>query len=258
MNTRAFLRNDWFVRIFTFMIVMIVWQVVGQSVSPVIWATPLEVVYRFAELWSDGTLPSAVVITIQTILVGYAVSATLGIPIGFAMGRSRILEYSFDPYVNLIYAIPTVTIIPLLLIWVGSNLTSSYLEVIVASIFPVIINVMVGVRNVPRNLLETGKSFGFGKSSLWRKIVFPGSLPYIMAGLRIGMASSIVGAILAQLLLYPVGLGYIIDLFSSDFDTPGIICGVLLTMVVAIGLTGTVALIDKRLSSWARGLVGIS
>lgn len=258
MNTKAFLQNDWFVRILTVTIILIIWQIVGQSVNPIIWATPLETAHRFAELWSDGTLPSSIAITIQTVLVGFAVSATAGIPIGFAMGRSRVVEYSLDPYVNFIYAIPIVIMIPLLLIWVGSNLTASYVEVIIASIFPVIINVMAGVKNVPRSLIETGRSFGFSRSSLWRKIILPASVPYVMAGLRIGVASSMVGAVLAQLFLFPVGLGYIIDLSSTRFDTPAVIAGVLVTMAVAIALTEAVGLIEKRLCSWATGLVGIS
>ena len=211
----------------------------------------------FVQYWLNGTLPSATLITLQTVFVGFFISVAIGIPMGLLIGRSRSVEYGFDPYINLIYSTPVVAIIPLVSIWFGSNFLSSYLIVFITAFFPIMINTVTGVKDVSRDLLQTGRSFGFDGAALWRKVVLPSSIPYIMAGLRLGIGASIIGALLAELFMYDVGLGDVLVYYQAFFNTPVVICGVIITMALGIGLTEIVKFAEKRVSPWALRATGV-
>ena len=246
--------NKWAVRIYAFLIFVIIWQIVGQTQNALIFAPPVAVAQRFVQLSTDPglTLPSATLLTIQTVIVGFVPAVIVGVPIGILVGRSRTAEYSLDPYINLIYAIPIITLIPLFIVWFGSNMLSSYFLVFIASIFPVTINSISGAKNVRASLLETGRSFGFGGGAgLWRRIIFPASMPYIMAGLRIGAGHAVIGAILAEIFMYTVGLGLLIEDGASRFDTAEVISAVIVTIVLGVLLTEFVKYFERRVSVWS-------
>ena len=258
MSLENLVRNRWAVRVYTLAIFLVVWQILGQSVSPLLFTPPTVVVGTFWKYILNGILPNATLITVETLFAGFFVAAALGIPFGLIVGRSKVAEYAVDPYVNLIYATPVVAIIPLIAIWFGSNYPSSYLIVFITAVFPIMINTMTGVKDVSRNLTETGRSFGFSGWRLWRKVVLPSSVPYIMTGLRLGIGAAIIGALLAELFLYIVGLGFILVYYESLFDTSVVICGVIIIMALGITLTEIVKYLERRMSPWASSAKGIA
>lgn len=258
MTPIELLRGRWVVRALSFLLFLGVWQLLGQSVNPILFAPPLRVITRFGQLWNDGELVTATGVTIETIAVSFVLSALIAIPVGLAMGRNRFLEYGVDPYVNLIYSTPTVAIIPLAIIWFGPNLSASFLIVLLHTVPPILINTMIGVKAISRTLTQTGRSFGVQGGRLWRKVVLPASLPYIMAGLRIGMGAAVIGTMVAEIFMFNTGLGYILVYYGAQFDTAAIISGVLVTMALGIVLTEAVKLIDKRYLGWARFATGVS
>jgi ABC-type nitrate/sulfonate/bicarbonate transport system permease component len=258
LNAKSLLGNRWAVRLYSLIIFLTAWQLVGSSVNPILFSPPLRVAVRFSHLWADGTLPTQIIVTLETVLICFVISAAIAIPIGLAMGNRRILEYSIDPWVNLVYSTPTVAVIPLLIIWFGANLSASYVAVLLHTIPPVLINTMIGVKAISRSLAETGKSFGFQGLRLWRKVVLPASVPYIMAGLRIGMGAAVIGTMVAEIFMYTTGLGYIIVYYASIFDTAAVISGVLIVMALGIVLAEAIKLIGRRFSGWAVGATGIA
>jgi ABC-type nitrate/sulfonate/bicarbonate transport system permease component len=233
-------------------VVLIIWQIAGSTVSPLILTTPGAVAQRFIELWNQGVLPDATMTALQTALIGLAMGAAVGIPLGLVMGRSRLAEYALDPYVSILYATPIVVIMPLVVIWFGSNMLSSYLIVFLATVFPILINTMYGVKNVSRSLVAAGSAFGFQGMGLWRKIVIPGSVPFIVTGLRIGTGAALIGTILAELFVYTVGLGYVLAYYGGLFDSSGVISAILITMLLGILLTEGTKYLERRTSAWAR------
>jgi ABC-type nitrate/sulfonate/bicarbonate transport system permease component len=257
LTTLEFLRGRWVVRALSFLLFLAVWQVLGQSVNPILFAPPLRVITRFIQLWSDGELVAATAITSETIVISFVLSALIAIPIGLAMGRNRFVEYGVDPYVNLVYSTPTVAIIPLAIIWFGPNLTASFLIVLLHTVPPILINTMIGVKAIGKTLTETGRSFGVQGGRLWRKVVLPASLPYIMAGLRIGMGAAVIGTMIAEIFMFNTGLGYVLVYYGAQFDTAAIISGVLITMALGIILTEAVKQIEKRYLGWARFATGV-
>ena len=250
------LRNVWVVRMVSLVLFFAAWQLLAEYVSPLTFATPGETARRFYELCFGlpGTPPemsNAVVNTMQSIAVGFAFAVVTAIPVGLLMGTSRVAEYSLDPYVNLIYATPIIVIVPIVGVVLGSTLEATYVIVFLASFFPILINVTAGVKNVGRDMLETSRSFGMKGSALWRSVILPSSLPYTMAGLRIGVGHAVVGAILAELFLYGFGLGGMIYDYAGIFDTGAIIAAVVVVMLIGVGLTEGVKYFEKRVSGWS-------
>jgi ABC-type nitrate/sulfonate/bicarbonate transport system permease component len=246
-----FIRNPWFVRIISFAAFLALWQILANYVSPLTFATPGETARRFYELWTSGDMPSAIVDTMQSVVVGFVLAVVVAIPLGLLMGTSRTAEYSIDPYINLIYATPLIVLIPIVAVVMGSNMTSTYIIVFLASVFPILINVMAGVKNVGRDMMETSQSFGMKGWGLWRKVILPSALPYTMAGLRIGIGHAVIGAILAEIFLYGIGLGGMIYDYSGIFDTGAMIAAVVVVMVIGVGLTEGVKYFEKRVSGWS-------
>jgi ABC-type nitrate/sulfonate/bicarbonate transport system permease component len=254
------LRNKWVVRGLAFVVFLASWQVIGDSVSPIFFAPPTAVAVRFGQLWFDPdySLPAGTIITLETVLVGYVASVVVGVPLGLAMGRIRLLQFAVDPYVNMLYATPTIVLIPLVSGWFGSSISSSYIIVFIAAVLSIIINTMSGVANVNQDLLETGQSFGLDGAKIWRKIVLPASVPFILAGLRIGIGHAVIGAILAELFLYSAGLGLIMENFAASFDVSAVISALVMTIVLGVGLTEILKLIERRISGWSLTSSGVT
>ena len=246
--------SKWAIRIYALLIFFIAWQLVGSSLNPLIFSPPRVVGVRMAQLLADGSsngIPVNTLITIETVLAGFIPAVIVGIPLGLLIGRNKIAEYTLDPYITLIYAVPLIVMIPILTVWFGSNMLADYVLVFVAALFPIVINSISGAKNVRHNLLETGASFGFGASGMWRKIIFPASLPYVVAGLRIGVGHAVIGAILAEMFMYTVGLGNMIELSASNFDTAGTIAAVIITILLGIFITETIKIFERRVSAWS-------
>ncbi len=258
MKAAGVLRNKWVVRVFVLAVVLAVWQVLGQSVDPIIFAPPAKVAATFSSLWSDGTLPSETLITLETVFAGFLLSCAVGIPIGLVMGRIRLVEYAADPYVNFIYATPLVAIIPIALIWFGPTNTATYFIIMLHTAPPILINTMAGVKNTERTMVETGRSFGFGGLRLWRKVVLPSSLPYIMAGLRIGIGAALIGTMVAEIFLYNTGLGYVLVNETALFNSAAVISAVLIIMALGVVLAEFAKWADRRFLSWAGGASGLT
>ena len=238
---------------------MIGWQIFGSSVNPLIFVPPSNVATRFVQLWTTGGLPTDTVITIETVFISLAISALIGIPIGLAMGLRKLVEYGIDPYVNFIYSLPVVVIIPLAVIWFGSNLwPSTYVIVFLHAVPPILINTLVGVKAMNKTLSETGRSFGLRGISLLRKIIFPGSLPYILAGMRIGVGLAIIGTMVVEIFLYNTGLGYLLVFSQNRFDTAALIVGILIIMAIGVGSREVIRVFEKRALAWSAGATGVA
>ncbi|HKT22724.1 MAG TPA: ABC transporter permease [Nitrososphaerales archaeon] len=257
MKAVAILKSKWIVRAYVLALALAVWQVLGQSVNPIIFATPAKTAATFVRLWSDGTLPSETTITLETVFAGFLLSAAVAIPIGLVMGRIRLVEYAVDPYVNFVYATPLVAIIPIALIWFGPTNVATYFIILLHTAPPILINTMAGVKNTERTMVETGRSFGFGGLRLWQKVVLPSSLPYIMAGLRIGIGAALIGTMVAEIFLYNTGLGYVLVNETALFNSAAVISAVLIIMALGVILAELAKWIDRRFLSWAGGASGL-
>lgn len=207
-------------RLVTAVVLFSAWEYAGRlPVSP---AFPgfAETMIAFAEMAKDGSLIAALLITLQPLVAGLAISAVVGIGLGVAMGISRFTEWLMAPPFIVMQAAPMAALIPLLVFAYGIGLASKILTVCIMAMPVIVLNSYLAIRQTPASLLEMGRSFLGSRAQIILKIMLPSASPVIFAGLRLGAAAGFIGAILAELLITPTGIGDLITYNQSIAEYP--------------------------------------
>jgi len=250
IRKRPRVEPKWIIRIGSLAIGLIAWQLVGSAIDPLLISTPARIVSAFIKLTVSGRLPLELASTLWTFSLGYTIAALAGILIGSAMARWKIVENGLDPFVNALYATPYVALVPLFIIWLGIGFFARLAVVILSVVFVVIINTLAGLKDVGKSVVETGRSFGFSGLPLYRKVIFPASFPYIVAGLRLGIGRGLIGAIVAELFLQLVGLGYLIQYYAGLLQVAQVFAIVIVIAIIGLFLTETLKRIESKVASW--------
>ena len=228
---RILLRN-----LFPFVVVGVMWEITAHAgVFPPRLFPPLETVGEaFVRLTMSGILPHHVLDTVLRLLSGFALAAVAGVAIGIAMGRSRLAEDVFLPLVSIGAPIPGLAYAPLFLLWFGLGNKSAVLMVAFVSSFPIIFNTWTGVKAVKEIWVRSALAMGADSRRLFHKVIVPGALPYILTGLRLGLAQAwriLVG--IEMLAAVPWGLGWMIFGAREFLNTDVMLAG-----IVVIGILG--------------------
>ena len=198
-----------------------------------------------------GPLPGALLGSLQLLTIGFLTALVLGGVLGIVIGRYRLADRAFGPFLNALYATPDIALLPLILLWFGFDLTGRVVVVFLAAFFPIMINTYAGVRDAPRELLEVAVSFGvsteFGKL---RKVVVPAAIPLIMAGVRLGIGRAIVGMAVAEVYLRLGGIGSLIVQYGAAFRTDLLLAAILPLPVLGIVLTKIFGRIENHFQHW--------
>ena len=163
------------------------------------------------------------------------------------MGRLRIIEYVVDPFVTFLYATPKVAILPLLVVMFGIGFLPKVILAFLGVFFPLLINSLAGAKNVDPLLIEVSSSFNISKIGLWTKVVLPYTLPFIFAGLRLGIGIGLIMVIVGEFWASNAGLGYMIMIASTRYDTSRVLSGVVFLAIGALILTKIVEKVQSRL-----------
>jgi ABC-type nitrate/sulfonate/bicarbonate transport system permease component len=198
----------------------------------------------------NGELPYAMLVSLGVVFSGFLAAILVGVPLGLAMGRSRTVEYMLDIYVNALYVVPRIALIPLIIVWLGLGIPAQIAVVFGTSVFPILISTHTGVRNVSNDLIETARSFGASESELVRKIILPASVPFIMSGLRLGIGQAIIGMIVAQMFLGISGMGFMLVNYGNQFATNYVFVVVIALAALGVLLTECVRQMERRFSHW--------
>lgn len=244
------LGNKWFLRILSLSVVLSLWQIVGSRVNKVFLSTPTAIFEAAVVVLQSGELPRAMLVSLGVVFAGFFAAIVVGVPLGLLMGRSRHAEHLLDPYVNALYVVPRIALIPLIIVWLGLGIQAQIAVVFGTSVFPILISTQTGVKNVSQNLLETAKSFGAKEYQLVTKVVLPASVPFIMSGLRLGIGQAIIGMIVAQMFLGISGMGFMLVNYGNQFATNYVFVVVLALAALGVFLTEVVRQIEARFSYW--------
>jgi NitT/TauT family transport system permease protein len=186
----------------------------------------------------------------QEFILGYVVAAIVGVLLGLLLAtNSRMRDYA-GPWVSFLYAVPLVAIAPLFIVAFGIGIMSKVVVIFLVAVFIILVNTEVGVLSTDPHLLEAARSFGASRIQIFKKVLLPAALPFIIAGLRLGMARGLVGVVVAELFGAKAGLGFLILASAQVFDTASLFVGVL---VLAIGGYLGVELlkfIEHRMAPW--------
>jgi NitT/TauT family transport system permease protein len=235
---------------FPFIVVGALWELVaGLAIFPPRLFPPLEVVASaFVRLTASGVLPHHVLDTLLRLVAGFALAAVVGVVIGIAMGRSRLAEDTLLPLVSIGAPIPGIAYAPLFLLWFGLGNVSAVLLVGFVSAFPVIFNTWTGVKAVKEIWVRAALAMGADDRRLFAKVILPGALPYILTGLRLGLAQAwriLVGV--EMLAAVPWGLGWMIFGAREFLNTDVMLAGVAVIGVIGLGLE---KLVFQRLENY--------
>jgi len=244
------LRNKWFLRISSIIVVLVAWQIVGGNINPMYLSTPTAIAAAAVKVVASGELQKALLLSIAVVLAGFALAIVAGVPLGLAMGRFSTVEYLVDPYVNALYVVPRIALIPLIIIWFGLGVPAQMAVVFGTSVFPILLSTYAGVRNVPQDLIETANSFGASERQLFFNIIIPASTPFIMSGLRLGIGQAIIGMVVAQMFLGLSGIGFMLTKYGNMFETAYVFVVVFALAVLGILMTEAVKRLEQRYTLW--------
>ena len=224
------------------------------------WAARVPISFNFPSPWAtlvalvalvrSGALLAATLTSLQSLLLGFGSAVLLGVPFGLVMGVVRPVGRVARVYLDVLIALPTAALIPLVILSFGINVVSSAVIVFVFSAPFVTMNAYGGVRDVRPRLLEMARAFDASWGQIVARIVLPSALPMILAGLRYGLSRAFVGLIVAELLLSPFGLGKLIMASRSMFKHDRMFATVLWTLLLAGAALTALARLEARLLRW--------
>jgi NitT/TauT family transport system permease protein len=222
-----------------FIVVGAIWEIVAHlGVFPAQFFPPLEAVAAvFVRLTRNGVLPHHTLDTLIRLVVGFALAAVVGVGIGVLMGRSRRAEDYLLPLISIGAPIPGLAYAPLFLLWFGPGNVPSVLLVAFVSTFPIIYNSWTGVKAVKEIWLRSAQAMGANDRRLFRSVILPGALPYIMTGLRLGLAQAWRILVAVEMLAaVPWGLGWMIFGAQEFLNTDVMLAGIAVIAIIGVGL----------------------
>jgi ABC-type nitrate/sulfonate/bicarbonate transport system permease component len=183
-------------------------------------------------------------------ILGLALAIAIGIPLGLAAGWYRRFSYAAEPFLSALNATPQVAFLPLIVVWVGTGLGARVLIIFLLAVLPIAINAHAAVRTTDPRLIKVSLSFGAGDWRLFRSIILPGSLPFLLAGLRIAIGRGMIGVVVGEIYGSAAGIGAMISQAGARFQTDKVFVGVLTIVAAGVLLVELVQRIERRFDVW--------
>jgi NitT/TauT family transport system permease protein len=233
-------------------VVLILWELLVATgiVHPLIASSPSRILSAAIPLLTDPVFLGHIQTSATEFLIGYVLAAVLGASMGLAAGWYRRIGYSIDPLVTVLYVTPRVALLPVLVVWFGFGPASTTAVVFLGAFFMVFLNTMAGVRTLDPVLIRTARSFMATDRRIFRTIVLPGTFPFLITGLRLGVGRALIGVIIGELFAAAAGLGYFIHVAASTLQVDKMFVAVLLTSLVGLTANGVLTLVERRIGYW--------
>ena len=228
----------------------VIWEYYGRQMDPIFMAPPSAIFSAAVQLTQSGALRKALIESLWPFAVGMALTVVFGILIGIVIAQWRILEYILDPFINALYAIPRIALVPLIILWAGLEFTGKVTILVSVAVFPIIVNTYAGIRDVRGSMLEIGRAYGATETQIFFKIVLPAAIPFIMAGVRLSVGLAIIGIIVAEFFTAISGLGGMIVEYANVFATAKLFVPIIVIAIVGVVLTEFVMWLERRMSRW--------
>jgi NitT/TauT family transport system permease protein len=242
------------VRTISFAVVFLLWEVYGRRVNPILFTYPSAIGRAFIGLVASGELQSYMKESLLVLTYASILSLIVGVLLGVVMGRFSIVEWAADIYINALYSTPMVAVVPLIVLWFGFKVPAKVIIVFLFMVFPVLLNTYEGVKNVDRNLQEVARSFCSSEGQLWRHLIIPSAIPFIVAGVRLAIGRGLVGMIVAEFYTSVTGLGYMIVRYANALETDKLFVPIVVVMVLGVGLMSLAKWVEGRIAPWRNSL----
>ena len=234
-------------------IFFVIWELVARAglLNPLFFP---KISDTFKAMWTgftDGTILPQLGHSVSNLLVGLAISAAIGIPVGLFMGASRTADLILSPYVWAMTSLPRVALIPLLILILGFGNSMQLTIIVLSAVFPIMVNCMAGVKTVDPSLVRAGNVFGASRFQKYSKIILPFTLPFVISGINQGIARGLVGMLIGELLGGGgAGLGFLLDRAGDRFDAPMLYATLIILAVMSVSLIQLMNLLERRVAPW--------
>ena len=215
-------------------------------------SSPLRVGAEWWEAVTEGDLLPALLDTLRTMAIGYAIAVPVGITIGFLMGRVRIVWATLEPLVEILRLTPATAVIPVFILFLGLGDPMKIAVFLLAAVFPVLLNSYAGARSVSRILRETAQTFRLGWWRTQWEVALPAAIPFILVGARQALGLSLVMAVVIGMLAGNGGIGYYILMAQQALNIPQLFAAVATVAAVGYGLNALFLALERRLTRWRR------
>jgi NitT/TauT family transport system permease protein len=232
--------------------ILVLWEVICQLelVPPLFLPAPSSILLAGWDMLTSGELHENVLASLFRIAVGYAIGAVCGIVFGLLLGFSRWVDAVLTPIVYSIYPIPKIALLPLIILWLGIGETPKFTMIALGVFFPVVINTYSGVKNVDSILIKAAVIFGSSHLNVIRKVILPGALPMIFAGLKLAAGTSLLLLVSAEMIAAQQGLGSMILHYGNLMITTKLMVGVLILSLLGLLFNRGLQWLERKLLPW--------
>ncbi|MBI1205173.1 MAG: ABC transporter permease subunit [Rhodopseudomonas sp.] len=234
---------------------LLVWELTVRirDIPPIYLPAPSAIVKYLIEMTLDGSMPYHLSITFLRIMAGFLVAGFFGILVGIAMGMSALIARIVDPWIAALYPLPKISLIPLLIIWLGTGESYKIVISAVTAFFPVAISTFAAIRQVDSGLMKAAKDLGANARQVQFNVVIPAALPGIFSGLQLGMGVTIIMIVAAEMIggTSDSGMGYLLIHAGQVLETEKVFAGLIVLAIFGAVITYGQKRIDRLIAPWA-------
>jgi ABC-type nitrate/sulfonate/bicarbonate transport system permease component len=251
--------NAWWIRLacyaLSILLLLGAWQALGNSFG-VLFVPFTTTMGRLWDMLQSGPLLPGLVVSGKLYGVTLVINIVVGVTVGLLLARNKLISAAFEPYIYILYATPTISLVPFVSVIFGFEFGSRVLVSVLISIFPILIGVTEGARSIPRQHLDVAAIFGSSERQLWRDVIVPYVTPYAMSGIKQSIALSMVGTLVAEFFLNPDGVAAVLLQGTTIVDSGWVLAVTMFICAIAVVLVGVGELIERYLVRWRHTAVG--
>ncbi|OGQ25195.1 MAG: hypothetical protein A3C54_05955 [Deltaproteobacteria bacterium RIFCSPHIGHO2_02_FULL_60_17] len=230
-----------------------IWELTGgvlQLINPMFMSAPSLIWKAAVQLVTSGEIYNDLYVSGVEFAWGYFLSVIFAIPFGIMVGWYKRMSYIFDPFINAMNATPRVALLPLVIIWLGIGILSKVGIIFLGAVFPMLINTRDGVKTTPLNLLNAARSFGASEWQIFKSVVLPSTVPFILTGLRLGVGRALIGVMVGELYAATAGIGFMITVAGATFQTDKVFVGVLIFAISGMVAMELLTKLESKFDKW--------
>jgi NitT/TauT family transport system permease protein len=234
-------------------LVLTVWQAAWMAgrIDPLFFSGPSAIFVRLWDgLFGSGDMLEHIAFSAQNFATGFGLAALVAIPLGILLGWYRLPRLVLEPFISGLYSTPRIVFIPLIVMWFGLGFASKAFIVFLSAFFPILLNATAGVRTTDDQLLGAARSFCATQSDLFRTVVLPSTVPFIIVGLRQGLAHGLIGVVVGEFFAGSKGIGYLVGQAGMTFKTDLLFACVVIVATAGIGISALLQKVEGYFQSW--------
>ena len=213
-----------------------------------------QVIIALVQTLASGQIVNHLLTTLIRFFGGYLIAAMVGVILGTVLGYFRFIHSLLDMVIELLRPMPSVAIIPVAILALGIGDTMIVAVTVYATLWPILVNTIDGVRHIDRTLIDTGRTFGLRRGRILRRIVLPAALPYVVTGLRVGLAIALILVTTAEMVAGSKGLGFFILDEERSMNSSNMYAGIILVAILGYALNRLFLFLESKAMKWRRGI----